>query len=276
MAETSIEWTDATWNPVAGCTVLTAGCTNCYAMRMAARLEAMGVEKYRGLTRKSGGRAKWTGKIKLDDAALSIPAKWSKPRRVFVNSMSDLFHQDVPAEFIARVWNVMADTPRHTYQILTKRPDRMVEIVPSLPKLPNVWLGTSVEDGRVLHRIDELRRVPAAIRFISFEPLIGSVAGADLEDIHWAIVGGESGPKSRYMDPAWVDEIETMCRRSDAAFFFKQWGGKNKKAAGRMLRGRTYDEMPALRMCLPIFVAKPTAFGSLFDMHRKSEKRCGI
>ena len=248
MAETSIEWTDATWNPVAGCTILTAGCSNCYAMRMAARLDAMGVEKYRGLTRKSGGRAKWTGKIKLDQTTLSIPATWSKPRRVFVNSMSDLFHQDVPAEFIARVWNVMAETPRHTYQILTKRPDRMVGIVPDLPKLPNVWLGTSVEDGRVLHRIDELRRVPATIRFISFEPLIGSVAGADLEDIHWAIVGGESGPKSRYMDPAWVDEIEAMCRRADAAFFFKQWGGKNKKAAGRMLRGRTYDEMPALRM----------------------------
>lgn len=244
MAETSIEWTDATWNPVAGCAILTAGCTNCYAMRMAARLDAMGVEKYRGLTRKSGGRAKWTGKIKLDDAALSIPAKWSKPRRVFVNSMSDLFHQDVPAEFIARVWTSMAETPRHTYQILTKRPDRMVEIVPGLPKLPNVWLGTSVEDGRVLHRIDELRRVPAAIRFISFEPLIGSVASASLHDIHWAIVGGESGPKSRHMDPMWVDEIETMCRRAGAAFFFKQWGGKNKKATGRMLRGRTYDEMP--------------------------------
>lgn len=247
MAETSIEWTDATWNPVAGCTILTAGCTNCYAMRMAARLDAMGQEKYKDLTRRSGGRAKWTGKIKLDDAALSIPAKWSKPRRVFVNSMSDLFHQDVPAEFIARVWRVMAETPRHTYQILTKRPDRMVEIVPGLPKLPNVWLGTSVEDGRVLHRIDELRRVPAAIRFISFEPLIGSVVGASLKNIHWAIVGGESGPKARYMDPAWVDEIESMCRRSDAAFFFKQWGGKNKKAAGRTLNGRTYDEMPQVQ-----------------------------
>jgi len=244
MAETSIEWTDATWNPVAGCTILTAGCTNCYAMRMAARLEAMGVEKYRGLTRKTGGRAKWTGKIKLDRPALAIPAKWSKPRRVFVNSMSDLFHQDVPADFIARVWNVMAETPRHTYQILTKRPDRMIEIVPDLPKLPNVWLGTSAEDSRVLHRIDELRRVPAAIRFISFEPLIGSVAGASLADIHWAIVGGESGPKARPMDPVWVDEIESMCRRADTAFFFKQWGGKNKKAAGRLLRGRTFDEMP--------------------------------
>lgn len=245
MAETSIEWTDATWNPVAGCTILTAGCTNCYAMRMAARLESMGVEKYAGLTRKSGGRAKWTGKITLDRKALSIPASWSKPRQVFVNSMSDLFHSDVPPEFIAEVWQVMADTPRHTYQILTKRPDRMIDIVPGLPKLPHVWLGTSVEDSRVLHRIVELRNVPAAVRFISFEPLIGSVAGASLKDIHWAIVGGESGPKSRHMEPAWVDEIEGMCRSHGTAFFFKQWGGRNKKAAGREFRGRTYDEMPA-------------------------------
>lgn len=244
MAETSIEWTDATWNPVAGCTILTAGCTNCYAMRMAARLDAMGLEKYAGLTRKSGGRAKWTGKISLDRKSLSTPQTWSKPRRVFVNSMSDLFHQDVPVDFIADVWKVMADTPRHTYQILTKRPDRMMEIVPGLPKLPNVWLGTSVEDGRVLHRVDELRQVPAAIRFISFEPLIGSVAGASLKDIHWAIVGGESGPNARHMEPAWVDEIQSMCRVAGTAFFFKQWGGKNKKATGRLLNGRTYDEMP--------------------------------
>ncbi|MGN6466016.1 MAG: DUF5131 family protein [Rhizobiaceae bacterium] len=244
MAETSIEWTDATWNPVAGCTILTAGCTNCYAMRMAARLEAMGVEKYAGLTRKSGGRAKWTGKVFLDRKSLSIPATWSKPRRVFVNSMSDLFHANVPADFIAEVWKVMAETPRHTYQILTKRPDRMIDIVPSLQKLPNVWLGTSVEDDRVLYRIDELRQVPAVVRFISFEPLIGSVAAADLTDIHWAIIGGESGPKARYMNPAWVDEIEAVCRRAGTAFFFKQWGGKNKKSTGRMLNGRVYDEMP--------------------------------
>lgn len=248
MADTTIEWTDATWNPVAGCTILTAGCTNCYAMRMAARLEAMGQEKYTGLTRKSGGRAKWTGKIYLDRKSLTIPMGWSKPRRVFVNSMSDLFHSDVPPDFIADVWKVMAETPRHTYQILTKRPDRMVEIVPSLPKLPNVWLGTSVEDGRVLHRVDEIRQVPAIVRFISFEPLIGSVSGADLTDIHWAIVGGESGPKSRYMDPAWVEEIERMCRRAGTAFFFKQWGGKNKKATGRILNGQTYDEMPAVAL----------------------------
>ena len=250
MAESSIEWTDATWNPVAGCTVLTAGCTNCYAMRMAARLEAMGTEKYRGLTRKSGKRAVWTGKIRLDEKSLDVPRAWSKPRKVFVNSMSDLFHDDVPVEFIARVWEVMKNTPRHTYQILTKRPERMAEVLARSPFeiLSNVWLGASVEDDRVLDRLDAIRRVPAAIRFVSLEPLIGSVAQGDLTGIHWAIVGGESGPRAREMKPEWVDEIEAMCRRSGTAFFFKQWGGKNKKAAGRVLNGKTYDEMPDLRL----------------------------
>jgi protein gp37 len=250
MAETSIEWTDVTWNPVAGCTVLTAGCTNCYAMRMAARLEAMGTAKYQGLTRKSGRRAVWTGKIRLDPASLDAPKAWSRPRKVFVNSMSDLFHDEVPIEFIARVWNVMKDTPRHTYQILTKRPERMAQVLAqsSFEILPNVWLGASVEDNRVLNRLDAIRRVRAAVKFVSLEPLIGSVAEGDLTGIHWAIVGGESGPHAREMKPEWVDEIEAMCRSSGTAFFFKQWGGKNKKAAGRLLRGRTYDELPTLSM----------------------------
>jgi protein gp37 len=250
MAETSIEWTDVTWNPVAGCTVLTAGCTNCYAMRMAARLEMMGLQKYAGLTRKSGGRTVWTGRIRLDTKSLDMPRAWAKPRKVFVNSMSDLFHPKVPIDFILRVWEVMKHTPRHTYQILTKRPEIMAEVLsdPRFEVLPNVWLGTSVEDDRVLGRIDALRSVPATIRFVSFEPLIGSVAAGDLTGIHWAIVGGESGPRSREMRPQWVDEIEEMCRRSRVAFFFKQWGGKNKKATGRLLNGRTYDDMPALSM----------------------------
>jgi protein gp37 len=248
MAETSIEWTDATWNPVAGCTVISPGCTNCYAMRMAARLEAMSVQKYTGLTRRSGGRAVWTGKIRLDQRSLEVPKGWSKPKRIFVNSMSDLFHEAVPPLFISRVWNVMADTPQHTYQILTKRPDRMAAICNDLPTLSNVWLGTSVENADYLDRIDQLRTVNAAIRFISFEPLIGSVLGANLKDIHWAIVGGESGPKSRAMREEWVDEIEFMCRAACTAFFFKQWGGKNKKAAGRSYRGNTYDELPTLSM----------------------------
>ncbi|MES0147941.1 DUF5131 family protein [Mesorhizobium sp. M0012] len=254
MAETSIEWTDATWNPVAGCSIESDGCKFCYAMRMAARLEAMGVEKYQGLTRKSGGRAKWTGRVTLDRKSLSIPATWSKARRVFVNSMSDLFHEDVPAEFIRDVWSVMAETPRHTYQILTKRPRRMTEVLKrdDFPVLQNVWLGTSVEDGRVLARLNELRDVPAAVRFVSFEPLIGSVAKANLSEIHWAIVGGESGPGARHMEPGWVDEIEALCRRAGTAFFFKQWGGRNKKATGRTLNGRTYDEMPASECIMQI------------------------
>jgi protein gp37 len=247
MAQTSsIEWTDVTWNPVAGCSIATAGCTNCYAMRMAARLEAMGSPKYQGLTRKSGGRYVWTGAVSCDEKSLAAPLTWKKPRQVFVNSMSDLFHPGVPDAFIAKVWDVMARTPQHTYQILTKRPERMREVLsrPDFHRLPNVWLGTSVENAAVLNRIDELRATPAYIRFISFEPLIGSVADADLNDINWAIVGGESGPQSRPMPEQWVLEIKVICRRSATSFFFKQWGGKNKKAAGRVLNGRTYDEMP--------------------------------
>jgi protein gp37 len=212
---------------------------------MAARLDAMGMEKYRGLTRKSGGRAKWVGKIRLDREALSVPARWRKPRRIFVNSMSDLFHDSVPADFVAEVWAVMASTPQHTYQILTKRPDRMAEFTAKLQKLDNVWLGTSVESADYLHRIDELRRVSAAVRFISFEPLLGSVAGANLRGIQWVIVGGESGPRARPMKEQWVDEIEAACREAQhVAFFFKQWGGVRKKAAGRTYREQTFDEMP--------------------------------
>lgn len=248
MADTSIEWTDATWNPVAGCAIITPGCTNCYAMRMAARLEAMGVTKYDGLTRKSGGRYVWTGRIALDENSLSVPARWRKPRKVFVNSMSDLFHPDVPIEFIARVWAAMALAPQHTYQILTKRPDRMREVLAAIAPnpLPQVWLGTSVEDSAVLSRLDDLRLTPAAVRFVSFEPLIGSVADANLLDIDWAIVGGESGPRSRPMLEEWVDEIHGLCDEFGTTFFFKQWGGRNKKAAGRTYRARVWDDLPAL------------------------------
>ncbi len=244
MAETAIEWTDATWNPVAGCTVVSPGCTNCYAMRMAARLDAMGMPKYRALTRRSGRRAVWTGKIRLDSKALGMPVQWRKPRRIFVNSMSDLFHDGVPLVFIAKVWSVMEKTPWHTYQILTKRPDRMAEATASLPVLANVWLGTSVENVDYLDRLNALRNVRAAVRFVSFEPLLGSVAAADLTGIHWAIVGGESGPRARPMAEEWVDEIEALCRDAGAAFFFKQWGGVRKKSTGRVYRDQTYDEMP--------------------------------
>jgi protein gp37 len=252
MAENSpIEWTDATWNPVAGCSVASAGCTNCYAMRMAARLDAMGVDKYRGLTRKTGGRAKWTGAIRCDEKSLELPFSWRRSRKVFVNSMSDLFHPDVPVSFISKVWSVMRRTPRHDYQLLTKRPERMRDILGSdeFPVLPNVWIGTSVEGSQVVQRIEDLRKTPAAIRFVSFEPLIGPVGVVNLDGVAWAIVGGESGPAARPMDEKWVWQIERLCRRHDTAFFFKQWGGTNKKATGRLLGGRTYDEMPA-HICL--------------------------
>ena len=240
----SIEWTGETWNPVAGCTVISPGCTNCYAMRLAAWLAGVGVEKYRGTTRKSGGRAVWTGLVRLVRSELEKPKRWRKPRTIFVNSMSDLFHEAVSAEFVAEVWAVMQAVPQHTYQILTKRPERMAEIARELPVLPNVWLGTSVENADYLWRIDELRKVEAVVRFVSFEPLLGSVAGADLTGIHWAIVGGESGPDARPMLEEWVDEIEARCRQFGTAFFFKQWGGVDKKKAGREYRGRTFDEMP--------------------------------
>ena len=247
MSETSIEWTDATWNPVAGCTVISPGCTNCYAMRMAARLEAMGMAKYATLTRKSGTRAVWTGALSLDETALKVPLAWSKPRMVFVNSMSDLFHDDVPARFIERVWAVMARARQHTFQILTKRPERMADATAALPLLANVWLGASVENADYFWRLDALRRTRAAIRFVSFEPLLGSVRDARLGGIDWAIVGGESGPRARPMKAEWVSEIRDRCRAAGTAFFFKQWGGRNKKQAGRILEGRTWDEFPAKR-----------------------------
>lgn len=248
MAQMSkIEWTDVTWNPVAGCTIASPGCTNCYAMRMAARLSAMGTQKYSGLTRKSGGRHVWTGRVTLDAKSLVAPYRWRKPRKVFVNSMSDLFHPSVPDEFIARVWTVMAETPQHTYQVLTKRPERMRDLLSKaeFSTLPNVWIGTSIEDAAVLERLEALKSAPGMVRFVSFEPLIGPVGNVDLSGIDWAIVGGESGPRSRPMHLAWVQQIEDRCRAYGTAFFFKQWGGKNKKAAGRLLKGRTFDEMPA-------------------------------
>lgn len=250
MAETSIEWTDATWNPVAGCSIISPGCTNCYAMRMAARLEAMGTEKYFGLTRKSGSRHVWTGRVSLDRRALEAPLRWRKPRMIFVNSMSDLFQDAVPSEFIGEVWAQMAEAKHHTFQVLTKRAERMAEITQTLPVLPNVWLGVSVENGDHAFRLDHLRQTKAAIRFVSFEPLLGSVAGADLSSVDWAIVGGESGPKARPMKQAWVREIRSICRRHGTAFFFKQWGGTNKARTGRVLDGKVWDEFPA--RCLPV------------------------
>lgn len=253
MTTTQIEWTDATWNPVAGCSLASAGCTNCYAMHMARRLEAMGVAKYEGLTIKRANRVTWRGNIREDDKALEAPYRWRKPRKVFVNSMSDLFHEGVSKGFIERVWTVMRETPQHHYQVLTKRPEAMREFVMSLGGeiLPNVWLGTSVEDDRVVDRIDELRKTPAAIRFLSFEPLIGPVGDVSLINIDWTIVGGESGHRARPIKEAWIDEIYELCQRDGSVFFFKQWGAwgkdnkkRSKKANGRQYRGRTWDDMP--------------------------------
>lgn len=241
-----IEWTDATWNPVSGCRVLSAGCTNCYAMRMAARLQAMEHPSYKGTTRKSGNRHIWTGKTHLLEHTLSIPMTWKKPRLVFVNSMSDLFQDSVPFEYVERVWQTMEEAHLHTFQILTKQPERMAEFLRqrSKPALKNVWLGTSVEGKDVVHRIADLKRCKAVVRFISFEPLIEPVGRVDLSKIHWAIVGGESGPRARTLDIEWVEEIFEECETYDVRFFFKQWGGVNKKRTGRTFRGRTWDDMP--------------------------------
>lgn len=246
MATSEIEWTESTWNPIVGCTMVSPGCTNCYAMRLAARLEAMGNAKYRGTTRKSGGRAVWSGKINLDERTLEAPLSWSRPQRIFVNSMSDLFHKEVPISFIQRVWDVMARANWHTFQILTKRPRRMQKALAraDFAVLPNVWLGTSVECAEYCWRLDKLRQTPARIRFVSFEPLIAPVGAIDLTDIHWAIVGGESGPHARSISRTWVDEIHQACRSQRVAFFFKQWGGPQKKRTGRLLDGRTWDEYP--------------------------------
>ena len=242
----SIEWTDATWNPVAGCTIISPGCTNCYAMRMARRLEAMGQPKYTGTTRVSGGRAKWNGTIRLDENSLALPATWKKGRMIFVNSMSDLFHENVPLGFIRCVFDTMAAASQHTFQILTKRADRLEELSASLAWPNNVWMGVSVENADYAFRIDNLRRTRAAVKFLSLEPLLGPLEYINLAGIDWVIAGGESGPGARPMDANWVRSIRDQCEISGVAFHFKQWGGVNKKKTGRTLDNRTWDEFPAL------------------------------
>ena len=245
MADTSIEWTDATWNPVAGCTVISPGLHELLRDADGGAADAMGMKKYRGLTRKSGKRAVWTGKVRLDHDALGIPAGWKKPRRIFVNSMSDLFHEAVPAEFVAAVWRAMQATPQHTYQILTKRPDRMADITASLPVLPNVWLGTSVESADYLGRIDDLRKVNAAVRFVSFEPLIG-LCGCGRSDA--ASIGRSSAARAARDRGRWPSsgstEIESRMSQVQDGVFFQAVGRRRKKTTGRHYRGRTFDEMP--------------------------------
>lgn len=240
----SIEWTEATWNPIAGCTVISPGCTNCYAMRMAARLAAMGQKKYVGTTRKTGGKVKWNGKINLDEVSLDVPRSWNAGRLIFVNSMSDLFHEDVPFDFIKRVFLTMRETPQHTYQLLTKRAERLEELSPLLQWAENIWMGVSVENSEYSFRIDHLSRAHADIKFLSLEPLLGPLENLNLSEIDWVIAGGESGPGSRYVDPEWIRSIRDQCLDAGVAFHFKQWGGTNKKKAGRIIDGRTWDDMP--------------------------------
>ncbi|MCK1698780.1 phage Gp37/Gp68 family protein [Bradyrhizobium sp. 144] len=239
-----IEWTEATWNPVGGCSIVSPGCTNCYAMRLARRLEAMGQAKYAGTTRVSGGRAKWNGKIVLDEAALEIPLKWRHPKIIFVNSMSDLFHEKIALDYIERVFGVMHQARRHTFQVLTKRAKRLADVAHRLPWPDNVWMGVSVESEEYVDRIDYLRSTPAFIKFLSLEPLLGPLDNLKLSGIDWAIAGGESGPAARPMNPDWVRSIRDQCVANGTAFHFKQWGGVQKKQTGRMLDGRTWDELP--------------------------------
>ncbi|MEM7681518.1 MAG: phage Gp37/Gp68 family protein [Planctomycetota bacterium] len=254
MAQTStIEWTDTTWNPVVGCTKVSPGCVNCYAERMAKRLSAISKSltqqgrnpgrgaNYQQVVNRQG---RWNGSVYLDYGAVEDPLQWRMPRTVFVNSMSDLFHEEVPLEFIQRVFRVMNQCPQHVFQVLTKRPHRTAELAKHLQWTPNIWMGTSVEDARVVHRVHELRRVDAMIRFLSVEPLLGPIPQLPVKDIHWVIVGGESGPGARPMQEGWVRTIQRRCERYDVPFFFKQWGGVNKKATGRELDGRTWDAQP--------------------------------
>ena len=238
----AIEWTDATWNPVTGCSRTSPGCDNCYALALAARLKAMGNPRYQvdGDPPNSGPGFG----IQLHYDLLDIPRRWKRQRTIFVNSMSDLFQPDVPFEFIAEVFRVMNDTPQHRFQVLTKRSRRLAAIAGDLTWSDNIWMGVSVETGRYCFRIDHLRQVPSRVRFLSLEPLIGPLSNLDLTGIHWVIVGGESGHGARSIDPGWVRDIRDQCAAASVPFFFKQWGGRTPKAGGRTLDDETFDEMP--------------------------------
>jgi protein gp37 len=229
----AIEWTQSTWNPVTGCTKISPGCKHCYAERMARRLQAMGQSNYR-----NGFR------VTLQPQMLDLPARWKRPQTIFVNSMSDLFHRDVPLAYIREVFAVMANAYWHRFQVLTKRTERLAQLSGQISWAPNIWMGVSVESSRYRARIEDLRQTQAAIKFLSLEPLLGPLPALDLHGINWVIVGGESGPGSRPMSPAWVTDLRDQCSRAGVPFFFKQWGGPQKKRTGRLLDGRTWDEMP--------------------------------
>lgn len=235
--KSSIEWTDATWNPVTGCTKTSPGCKHCYAERMAKRLRAMGQPNYANGFQTT-----------LHERMLELPLRWKRPHRIFVNSMSDLFHEAVPLSFIQAVFDVMRRANWHQYQILTKRSGRLLEVDPLLCWKPHIWMGVSVEDAQRAFRIDHLRRTGAFIKFLSLEPLLGTLPSLDLRGIDWVVVGGESGPGARPMNPSWVRQIRDQCRRAGVPFFFKQWGGQAKRRAGRTLDGRTWDEEPSLKL----------------------------
>jgi protein gp37 len=242
MAQLSpIEWTEATWNPVTGCTKVSPGCKHCYAERMARRLRAMGQPNYRN------GFA-----LTLQPQLLDAPLRWRRPRTIFVNSMSDLFHDDVPFAYVEAIFDVMRRAHRHRFQVLTKRAERLAKLAPRIDWPANVWMGVSVESSRYRHRIDRLRETGARIKFLSLEPLLGPLPALDLSGIDWAIVGGESGPGARPLNEAWVTDLRDQCQRAHVAFFFKQWGGVHKKRTGRLLDGRTWDEMPARSRLRPV------------------------
>ncbi len=235
VTRTKIEWTEMSWNPVTGCTKISPGCLNCYAERMAIRLKAMGQKRYRnGFS------------VTMQTDLLNQPDKWVTPRTIFVNSMSDLFHEKIPLSFIKKVFATIKRNPHHTFQVLTKRNERLAQLSYDLSWPHNLWIGVSVENSDYLNRIDNLRHVPAAVRFLSCEPLIGPLRKINLGGIHWVIVGGESGPKSRPMEKEWVTEIKSQCIEQNVPFFFKQWGGTNKKRTGRLLDGKFWDQMPKL------------------------------
>jgi len=232
-----IEWTDATWNPVTGCTKISPGCKHCYAERLSKRLQAMGQPNYRN-----------GFEVTLQPQTLELPLQWRMPKRVFVNSMSDLFHEDVPTSYIKQVFATMGRAHWHQYQVLTKRSRRALALSAELPWAPQIWMGVSVENADYAYRIDDLRKTAAHVKFLSLEPLLGPLPRLKLRGIDWAIVGGESGPGARPIDPAWVIDIRDQCLRAGVRFFFKQWGGVQKKRAGRTLEGRTWDEMPEPEM----------------------------
>lgn len=235
-----IEWTESTWNPVTGCTKISPGCKHCYAERMAARLQAMGQPNYRN-----------GFKLTLQPQMLELPLQWKRPQTIFVNSMSDLFHKDVPVDYIKRVFDIMHRAHWHRFQVLTKRSSRLADLSSKLIWPTNVWMGVSVENSKYVERIDDLRATHAAVKFLSLEPLLGPLPELNLHGIDWVIVGGESGPRARPMNPAWVTDIRDQCAKAGVAFFFKQWGGKNKKKAGRILEGKTYDAMPKQVLGVP-------------------------